>query len=329
MSAGLTTIAGMTGGAFYQGVGSAAGVFERIATEMTNLYELGVEATAADADGRPRDVKIAVTRPGLSIRSRSQVVVPAPAVPAPDPIVEALRQPTDVAELPLAVTAYTTRGDDANLLRVLVSADVDLPPGIEAGEWAFTVLNEGNAVASGRRKMEPGTSGTWGIVASAKLAPGKYRLRFAARAADGRTGVVDAPLTVGLRAAGDLQMSDLIIGTAETGRLQPRGRVRAGSDMRALFEVLTPDPEKLAATRVALEIVPAGSAEPVQRLLMAARSAEASAVLTNEAQVNMTALVPGRYTASAIVLVNSEPVGRVSRVFEVVPAEVGSPARPR
>ena len=51
---------------------------------------------------------------------------------------------------------------------------------------------------------------------------------------------------------------------------------------------------------------------------MAARSAEASAVLTNEAQVNMATLAPGRYTASAIALVNNEAVGRVSRVFEIV-----------
>lgn len=320
MSSGLTTIAGMTGGAFFQGVGTAAGVFERIAMEMSNFYELGLETSPADADGRPRDIAIAVNRPDISVRARASVIVPARAsagAAPPDPIAAALQQPTDVAELPVAVTAYTTRGDDPDLLRVIIAADIDTPPGTTTGEWGFTVLREGNAVASGRRKMDAAPAGRWSITGSAKLAPGRYRLRFAARPGDGRTGVVDLPLAVGLRAAGDLQMSDLVVGTVDGSRLQPTGRLPAAGDLRALIEVLSGDPARLAKTRVALEIVPAGSAEPVQRVLMAARSGASDTVLMNEAHVAAGTLPPGRYTAIAIALVDNQPVGRVSRVFDV------------
>ena len=67
------------------------------------------------------------------------------------------------------------------------------------------------------------------------------RLRFAALASDGRVGVIDVPCTVGLRAADPLQLSDLVIGTAEQGRLVPRSRIANGSDVRMLIESMSAD----------------------------------------------------------------------------------------
>ena len=67
-----------------------------------------------------------------------------------------------------------------------------------------------------------------------------------------------------------------------------------------------------------LEIIPAGSAEPVQRFLMARRSSPLSgAILIAEGGFATATLAPGRYTASVVVITDKQPVGRVSRVFEV------------
>jgi hypothetical protein len=156
------------------------------------------------------------------------------------------------------------------------------------------------------------------VTTSARLKPGDYRLRFVASDADQRAGVADIPLTVGLRAAGPLQVSDLIVGTADGGRLQPRAQMDRGAPASALIELYSSDPARLEKATAVLEIVPAGTAEPVQRYLMARRSSPISgAILVAEGDFATATLTPGKYTASVVALLDNQPVGRVSRAFEL------------
>jgi VWFA-related protein len=323
MSQGLTTMSGMTGGSFFQGVGTAAGVFERIGTEITNFYELGLESVAADADGSPRELEVKVTRPGLSVRTRRHVALDpsvAPRTGTPEAVQALLEQPTDLLDLPLHVSTFTMRGDDPSLLKVLMAIDMGAAQSRGPAQWGFIILNEGNVIASGRSSLDTAAPGPWTFTASAKLLPGRQRLRFAAIDADGRAGVVDLPLAIGLRVSNDLQLSDLVVGAIVTGRFQPGTRVAAGVPLAAMIEVLSNDVTRLARTRVALEIAPQGSSEPLQRLLMAARTGIADTILINEAQINTMHLVPGHYVATAITLIDNEPVGKVTREFDVIPA---------
>jgi hypothetical protein len=55
-------------------------------------------------------------------------------------------------------------------------------------------------------------------------------------------------------------------------------------------------------------------------MLMAARGGSSGAILLNEALIETASLAPGRYTASVVVLQDNAPVGRVSRVFEIIAA---------
>jgi VWFA-related protein len=327
LSQGLTTMTGLTGGAFFNGVGRGTGVFDRIKVEINNYYELGIETLPEDASGKPRDIEVTVRRPGLSVRARKQVTMPDRATVAAwsaDPVKTLLQQPTDLAALPIAVAAYTTRGAEDKTLHVLMSADIGTPQSRLPADWGFAVIEQGRVVATGRQRMEPGTAGEqdaapWTITTSAKLAPGSYRLRFAAADTDGRAGVIDVPLTVGLRAAGTLQVSDLILGTADGPKLQPRARVARGVRLSAMIELLAVVPDRLARSRAVMEIVPAGSPEPVTKVVMAARAGGSDVTLLNEAQIDTAVLAPGRYTASVVVFQDDTPVGRVSRVFEIVP----------
>lgn len=317
LTEGLGTLTSLTGGAFFMGVGRAAGVFERITTEINNYYVLGLESEPSDADGPPRELKVKVSRPDMTVRARRDVAS-RPAAPAADPLVALLAQPTDVNELSLGVTAYATRGDEASTLRVLLAAELGRDGARLPADWGFAVLNDGNVVSTGRQRFEAGTSGPLVMTASAKLVPGRYRLRVAARDADGRAGVADVPLAVGLRAAGPLQLSDLIVGIAEDSKLLPRARIVKGTALSALIEVMSGDPAQLAAARAVLEVLPAGSAEPVRRVLMAARTGSSDTILMNGAEVSTAELAPGRYTASVVATLAGQPVGRVSRAFEVV-----------
>jgi VWFA-related protein len=318
LTAGLMTMTGMTGGAYYSGVGTAAGVFERIRTEITNDYELGLEAGPADADGKLHDVEVKVKRPDVSVRARKQILLAKDALaPSADAIVKLLGQPTDIADLPISIATYATRGQEAATLRVLLSAEIGGPQSGAASEWAFAIFDKDKLIADGRQELTP--EGPRGIVTtSLQLAPGRYRLRIVATAPGGRAGVLNTPLTVGLRAAGPLQLSDLIVGTAVNSRVQPQSRLFQGQRLAALVEMISADTAALEKTRAAMEILPVGGTEPVQRLLMAMRGSGFENVVFSEAQVDTTSLAPGRYVASAIALVDTQPVGRVSRVFEVV-----------
>ena len=51
---------------------------------------------------------------------------------------------------------------------------------------------------------------------------------------------------------------------------------------------------------------------------MAARTGTLAAILNNQAEIQTADLPPGRYTASATPMIGEQPLGRVSRVFEIV-----------
>lgn len=319
LTGGLDTITGMTGGTVFKSAGSAGGVFERISDQINNFYQLAVETRPDDAAGTLQSVAVSVTRPDVHVRARREIAaIAAPATPrATDPITELLRQPTDIAEMPVAVATYTTRGTDDSRLRVLISGEIGAGPSLPAADFGFAVLTEGNVVATGRQHLEAATAGPQVITMAALLLPGQYRLRYATSGADGRAGAADVPLSVGLRAAGEFQVSDLIVGVADAGRLQPRRRVRRGVPLAALIELLSADPARLELARVTLEVIPAGSAQPVLRLLMAAKNGSGATVLLNQASIDTARLEPGRYTATAIPVLGDQPLGRVSRLFEV------------
>jgi VWFA-related protein len=319
LGSGLSTLAGMTGGTFFTAVARGTGVFERVNTVINNFYELAIEGEPADSDGKGRKVSVTVNRSGVTVRAPEQVATPRGKDAAGDRLLALLKQPTDLAELPVSVTAFTTRGSEAGSLRVSLSADIGTAATPAPTEWAFFVFDRKEAlVADGRQTLDASAPRPWSVTASAQLAPGAYTLRVAALDHAGRAALITTPLTVGLRAVGPIQASDVILGVAEGGSLKPLTRLTARAQLVALVELVSADPAALATTRAAFEIVPGGTAEPVHRVLMAARSGQSDAVLLNEARVDTARLPPGRYTASVVVLVNNQPQGRITRAFEIV-----------
>lgn len=319
MTTGLGNLTSMTGGTMFMGVGRATGAFERIRDQISNFYQLAVESGPEDVPGANRDLKIAVARPNVSLRARREIPVaaaPRSTATPPDPLAALFQQPTDLNEVPVAVTTYTTRGSDESRLRVLISGEVGTGPAVPASDFGFVVLRDGNVVATGRQHLEA-AAGPQIVTMAALLLPGPYRLRYAAATGDGRAGSADVPLTVGLRAAGEFQISDLMVGVAEAGRLQTRSRIPLGAQMAALMELMSPDPARLEAARVTLEVIPAGTAQPVLRLLMAAKGNESGTLVLHQASVDTTRLAPGRYTLIATPIVAETPLGRVSRLIQI------------
>lgn len=319
-ASGMGNAASITGGAFFMASGSGAGIFDRVRAELHHFYELAVELEPEDLSAEWLKIDVKVSRPGVSIRNRRRALPPArlAANTSADPLSDVIRQPIDVAQLPLALSTYIMRGDDASTLRTLIGIEAGSQANAGPGEWAFAVYNDGNLVATGRQKFE-GTAAPWIAALSAKLLPGRYRLRAAAIDGARRAGVVERPLDVGLRGDAKVQFSDLLVGVADAnGRLLPSSRIVRGATMSALMEVMSADAALLEQARTLFEIVPGGSATPIKRFMMAARSGNLAAILSNQAEIQTADLPPGRYTASATPMIGEQPIGKVTRVFEIV-----------
>ena len=318
---GLGTIASTTGGEFFMGVGRATGVFERIASHINNFYQLGVESRPSDGDGKPHRVEVKVSRAKATVFAPAETVAPrrAPDGSSDDAIKRALAEPTDTAELPLEVASYLTHSSDPEKVRVIVAAQLAGEAGLMPTDWGYTI-SDGSKVVGGsqirvsrRRRRSRGRRPRVSIVP-----PGTYRLRTAAVMADGRMGVLDVPLRVGLRSAGSIQTSDLIVGTAEQGQVQPRARIRQDERGIGMIEISSGEP--LGDITGSLELTRGGTAQPAWRGPLSLRTrADDKSIVVAESAPNLSSLAPGIYTASVVLERAGTPVSRVSRVFEVMP----------
>jgi hypothetical protein len=179
------------------------------------------------------------------------------------------------------------------------------------------VYNDANLVSTGRQKLEGG-AGPWLAGMSAKLLPGRYRVRAAVRDRLGRAGVVERSVDVGLRGSAQLQFSDLLVGVADAqGRLTPSSRITHGATLSALIESVSADPAVFEQLRMVLEIIPGGSATPAKRFVMATRNGSSGAIVNNIAEIPTMDLPEGRYTAVATATRGDQPIARVTRIFEI------------
>jgi VWFA-related protein len=226
---GLGNIAASTGGTLFQGVGRATGAFDRIVTEINYFYQLGVESHPSDANGKSHRIEVTVNRPNAHVRAPAATIVAPPprAVASGETIAKALAEPTDIAELPFEVATYVTHSSDLAKVRVMVSAAVF--DGARPAEWGYVILDGAKVVGSNRSQVDPSSALPWSATASVEIPPGRYRLRTAIADADGRVGTLEIPFAAGLRVAGSIHASDLMVGAVADGRLLPRARMLQAS----------------------------------------------------------------------------------------------------
>lgn len=325
---GLANLATMAGGAFYSGVGTAAGVFERLKTEMSSTYELGVEALEQDSRQPSLEVEVAVKRTGVKLRYRSEAIF-EPAAEPTGKVADLITQSIEVPDLPIHAAVYTVRGEETDTVRVLFMAELGRAITlVDPVQYAVRVT------AGGKTTLETrGTAARAGDIArvqfAAQLAPARYVVRIAAADSTGRGGSLDVPVTVGLRAAGTMQVSDLILGQSGA-TFAPSIHAPAGQPLGTYIEVYSADPARFADTDVRFELRRSAEA-PV---LAAARGTLQPTGLDRrqiaEGSISGADLLPGEYTLSAIVTLAGAPVGKVSRSIIVTEPVVAAaaPAEP-
>ena len=183
MATGLTTMTGMTGGASLCGSRANHRSVRSDQGRIANDYELAIETVPTDADGKLRDVSVKVDRPDVSVRTHRQVLLDkSDAAGSNDPLLALLAQPVDIADLPIAVASSPTRAEEPASLRVLLSPN--------SGRRLPT-RRLPSSIATKSSPTTPALHDEVGerlLTTSLQLAPGRYRIRVAAAASDGRAG---------------------------------------------------------------------------------------------------------------------------------------------
>ncbi len=324
---GLGNIAAKTGGMFVNAVGKASGALERVATDINYFYQLGVEGQPADSNGKLHRVKIEVTRPNVSVRAPAEIAAMRPVKSGDsDALKNALSQPTDLSEIPFEIATYVTHADEPGQVRVVVVATTPDTPDFAPAEWGYIITKDGKEVGGSHEQIAPELRRHWTGTSGLVVPPGRFRVRAALLAVDGRIATLDLPLTAGLRAAGDVTTSDLMIGSLDEGRLLPRPRLAQSDAGLAMLELSSPAP--LTGTTGTLELTRAGTAQPVQRQDLELRPRTGNdAIVVARAGLDLSSVAPGTYTASAVLVRNGQPFARISRLVDVVAATVAPPVR--
>ena len=108
------------GGTFIEAVGSVDQHFERVATELSGSYLIGIEVEDRDRDGKPHRVQVEVRRRAVEVRARRQYVI------NPGTLIAAAPNPAALASAPAPSapkdpTRPEARNDDARELQALLS----------------------------------------------------------------------------------------------------------------------------------------------------------------------------------------------------------------
>jgi VWFA-related protein len=313
LAEGLQTIAGVTGGTFRAGVGSARGVFDRIRTEIVHTYQLGVESVPSDADGKVHKVDVQVRRAGASVKTHHELVVSNAPRSKRTPV-DVLNLPPGLAEVPMTATAYATLGDRPEALKVIILVDALGGASISTPlSYALTIANDERTTFETNDAMAPTPSGARAVIA-AQVAPGRYWLRAAIVDADGKAGSVELPLALELHQAGPLQCSDLIIGTSESG-FAPATHIATGKPLSALLELYATDPAQFNGVSVDLELRAAGSESILTRAPATLNLTPAVTRRIADGQLDVPGLAPGTYAVSAVVTQDGQPVATIGRTI--------------
>jgi VWFA-related protein len=324
VGAGLETMAGASGGTLFRVEAGADTAFDRVLRETAASYVVGVEAAAADRNGRPHPIVVSVKMPGVQVRHRREFVAPAPAAAADKPaslLTDAMRNPRLATALPVGVSTRTLGRADSGTLRVLIAANVGrgLTEPIEA-QIGYAVTDAAGRIVGGdsveKRPLSVSRSSdarSAPFVSVVGLKPGDYNLRLAAVDASGRVGSVDHAFSAALSDGDGISMSDLLLLDPTRARdetLAPLadGKVR-GQAIGAHLEVYGRASQPSTAT-VSFGIADRADGEMLVSQRASVSKTDPAGHVTAAASLDLSALPPGDYVAVAVVSDGKRQLGR-------------------
>jgi tetratricopeptide (TPR) repeat protein len=325
---GLEALATMSRGSLFHIAGTGEPIFDRLASEISALYILGIEQRPSDSKGDRHRIDVEVRRQNVTIRSR-QAFVLSPTVKAKrsaeDHLRDALASPFPVSGLPVRVTTFAQQDPATQKVRLTVSAQVGTPGATPAPYTiGYLVIDDANQVAGSfvtKATLSPGAGSPnepLHFVSGVTLDPGIYSLRFGVVDAEGRRGSVVRDVNAWKMAGEALAMGDLIVGSLPA----------SGQGLRAEVEPYVVD-DRLAAY-VELYSNSDATWERAQVTFEIADNQDSAALVSLPAQLTTgkqptwrvatglmaaQALPPGRYVARAQITRDGKAVGVLVRPF--------------
>jgi VWFA-related protein len=325
---GLETLTSAARGALFNVTGTGAGIFDRILSELSGYYLLGVEPAASDRDGDRHGIDVGVTRRGTTVRSRramfSGAVPDSPTRTPRDAATAALAEPFLLTTLPMRAVAFTLRGPDAARLQLLIHLEIGAGYATAARvAVAYAVFDRDGRAADGQvtdsrlEPMLPGMPSPIEYVAGAGVGAGEYTVKVAAADGD-RVGSLEFPVRAALLDAGSVKVTDLMAG----GPLPPGDLLRPTIGAQIAFGAVQGYLEAYggdaAALTVTFEIAPSAGDAAILRENVMARPAGADRALFSQ-MIATQALPPGDYHLRAIVRQGETTVKTLTRAFFISP----------
>ena len=230
---GLEMLSGAARGTLFTVTGTGQPLFERIESEISGYYLIGIESDPKDKDNKTHSVRIDVPRKGAIIRSRRHVLntqtdrrVRAARSSSRQALSAALGSPLLASALPLRVASFALQGPERDKVQLLIHADIG------ADYASSKVVSVGYVIADANGRMVdnkgadmrllpvmPGVPSPLQYTAGASLAPGEYTLKLAVVEGE-RIGTVEHLIHAGLPAVNDITLSELMVGgPVEVGEL--------------------------------------------------------------------------------------------------------------
>jgi VWFA-related protein len=330
-SEGLELLAGASRGALFSVTGSSEALFERISSELSGYYLLGVESDGREKDGKPHPIRIDVPRKGAVVRSRRQLVNAASDRPVPKSpraaAYAALTSPLVVTALPVRVASFALQGPERDRVQLLLHGDIGSDyTASKVVSVGYVITNaEGRVVDNKAADMRllpvmTGVPSPLQFTAGASLAPGEYTLKLAVAEGD-RVGSVEHVIHAVLPAGNGLTLSELMVGgpveAAELltptigyqinfgsvhGYVEAYGAKTDGLTME--FEIAT-TADAPALLNVDVPIHPVSEARAIFSKVMPSQ-----------------ALPPGKYVLRAILSSDGASIRTLTRGFEIAPPKV-------
>ena len=226
------------------------GAFERIVKDNSSYYMLGYQSTNDRRDGRFRQLKVTVKRPGLTVRARKgfnalghgkKIAPPTWAgSKTPDQLRDLLARPMQQSGMLMSIHAAPFRGTgkNANVMVTVQFAPQSFHFTEKGGEFhdvldlTVAAVNVNSKISGNDSHLaldlKPQTrrmvdAAGFRVISQIDLPPGRYQLRVAARSVNASTaGSVHYDLDVPDFSDGPLAISGLVLGSASL-RVVPTG----------------------------------------------------------------------------------------------------------
>lgn len=327
---GLEALVSASRGSLLNLLGDGTVAFNRLRSELSGYYLLGVESDPKDKDGRPHSVNVSVSRRGAVVRSRRQIMAmrdEKASMTRQQVAISALSTPLLISALPLRVATFSLLGPEQGRIQLLIHADVGTDYASPKAVSVAYIIADGTgriveSQASDTRLLPvmTGVPSPLQLAAGASLPPGDYMLKLAVAEGD-RVGTVEHPIHARLEEANTLKFSELMVGgPASLGELlQPTvGYQVTFGTVHGYVEVYGQEAKSLS---VKYEVAPAPSEASLVTAEVTARPAGDERTIFSLV-MPIRQLPPGKYYLRAVVSDADREVKTLTRPFEIAPPAV-------